>query len=71
MPRSQIMCYTCGCGDPNDAHGDHRNLTNHGFDVAAEAMNISATEARKNATDLLEKVDPSSGEVRESATTTG
>lgn len=64
------MCYTCGCGDPNDAHGDHRNLTNHGFEVAAEAMNISPADARKNASQLLQRVDPSTGQVREGAAST-
>jgi hypothetical protein len=31
------MCLTCGCGRPNDDHGDSRNITMDDLNQAAEA----------------------------------
>jgi hypothetical protein len=42
------MCLSCGCGVPNDDHGDQRNITQQRLDEAAEAAGISATEAADN-----------------------
>lgn len=56
------MCYSCGCGMPDDDHGDSRNLTNADFESAAGAMDISAEEARENTLQLLGKVDLSTGQ---------
>lgn len=56
------MCYTCGCQIPDDDHGDARNLTNANFEAAAEAMDISAEEARRNTQELLKDVDLATGQ---------
>ncbi len=42
------MCMSCGCGAPNDDHGDRRNITQDDLDRAAEAANISRDQAAQN-----------------------
>ena len=37
IERDAIMCISCGCGKPNDDHGDARNITMQDVDQAAEA----------------------------------
>lgn len=59
------MCYNCGCGMPNDDHGDSRNITNKTFDEAAEAVGQSAKDARTNTDELLSKVNLETGEKKE------
>lgn len=56
------MCYNCGCGLPEDDHGDERNITNRSFDQAAEAIGQSAKEARENALKLLGQVNSETGQ---------
>ncbi len=55
------MCYNCGCGMPDDDHGDPRNITNRTFEQAAQAVEQSAGEARDNTLDLLGEVDTTTG----------
>ena len=50
------MCYNCGCGMPNNDMGNPKNITNKSFEEAAEAMEKSVKESKKNALELLEKV---------------
>ncbi len=50
------MCYTCGCGRPDDNMGDPRNITNKTFEEAAKAAGETADEAKQNALSLLKKV---------------
>jgi hypothetical protein len=50
------MCYNCGCQMPNNDMGKPENITNKTFEQAAEAMGLSAKEAKQNARELLEKV---------------
>jgi hypothetical protein len=50
------VCYNCGCQMPNNDMGKSENITNETFEKAAEAMNMSAQESRKNAFQLLERV---------------
>ena len=50
------MCYTCGCGNPDDSMGDPRNITNKTFEEAAKAAGEKPEEAKKNALKLLKKV---------------
>lgn len=45
---------TCGCGHPNDDHGDPRNLTLDAFIQAAESANLPLTEAVGNVADTYE-----------------
>ncbi|MGH2662280.1 MAG: hypothetical protein ACRDH8_05640 [Actinomycetota bacterium] len=42
------MCLTCGCGIPNDDHGDSRHITMDELKAAAEASEISVDEAAGN-----------------------
>jgi len=50
------MCYTCGCGMPDNSMGDSRNITNKTFEEAAKAAGETPEEAKKNALALLKKV---------------
>lgn len=45
------MCVSCGCGQPEDDHGDPRNITQSELDEAARAANISSEEAAQNIMD--------------------
>jgi hypothetical protein len=42
------MCASCGCGKPNDKHGDDRNITWDEIKAAAEAGHVNTTEAAQN-----------------------
>jgi hypothetical protein len=50
------MCYTCGCGNPDDNMGDPRNITNKTFEEAAKAAGEKPEEAKRNALKLLKKI---------------
>ncbi len=42
------MCLSCGCGDPNDDHGDLRNLTLNDIDQAAIAAGTTRDKVLQN-----------------------
>ncbi len=42
------MCASCGCGEPNDQHGDSRHITGVQLKAAAQAANITPQEAASN-----------------------
>jgi hypothetical protein len=42
------MCMTCGCGEPNDKHGDEASITNDELISAANAAGVSEKEAIDN-----------------------
>lgn len=42
------MCLDCGCGKPNDNHGDPRHITMSQIEEAAKASGISPREAVQN-----------------------
>jgi hypothetical protein len=42
------MCVSCGCGEPNERHGDDRHITQDDLDAAAEAANISSADVARN-----------------------
>lgn len=42
------MCLSCGCGEPNAAHGDDRHITHEDLEEAAKAAGISLEEVLKN-----------------------
>jgi hypothetical protein len=46
------MCASCGCGEPNDNHGDSRNITWSQIEQAASAGNVSAKDATQNMQDM-------------------
>jgi hypothetical protein len=45
------MCLDCGCGKPNDKHGDDRHITMDDLRAAAQASEISVDEAARNIAD--------------------
>lgn len=42
------MCVSCGCGEPNERHGDDRHITQDDLNQAAEAAKISPEEVARN-----------------------
>jgi hypothetical protein len=54
------MCLDCGCGKPNDRHGDERHITMEDVQAAAEASKISLDEAKRNIMDGLKQSSASS-----------
>jgi hypothetical protein len=45
------MCLDCGCGEPNERHGDDRHITMDDVKAAADASEISVDEAAQNIAD--------------------
>jgi hypothetical protein len=45
------MCLDCGCGEPNERHGDERHIIMDDIRAAAEASEISVDEAARNIAD--------------------
>jgi hypothetical protein len=54
------MCLDCGCGEPNERHGDDRHITMDDVRAAAEASEISLEEATRNITEGLRQAQQSS-----------
>jgi hypothetical protein len=44
------MCLSCGCGQPENDHGDDRHITMADLRKAAEAAEIGPQEAADNIT---------------------
>ena len=42
------MCVSCGCGEPNERHGDDRHITRDDLQQAATAAEISLDEVIQN-----------------------
>ena len=49
------MCANCGCGIPEDEHGDERNITWSEIVSSAEANDISPGEAIQNIQQMPEQ----------------
>jgi len=49
------MCANCGCGVPEDKHGDDRNIAWSQIVAAAEANDGSPTEAIQNIQKMAEQ----------------
>ena len=47
------MCLSCGCGEPDDNHGDSRHITQQMLEEAAAAAEITVEEAANNITEAL------------------
>jgi hypothetical protein len=47
------MCLSCGCGEPNERHGDDRHITLDDLNAAAQASEIDAQKAAQNILDGL------------------
>lgn len=50
------MCMTCGCGSPNDTHGDDAHITYDQLQAAARAAEIDPETAADNLHDLAKKL---------------
>ena len=48
------MCLSCGCGEPDDNHGDDRHITTAMLEAAAEAAEITTEEAANNIVQALQ-----------------
>lgn len=55
------MCMSCGCGQPNDDHGDPRHITQDDLDRAAQAANVSREQAAQNIMDCCRQVSADQG----------
>ncbi len=55
------MCANCGCGIPEDAHGDDRNILWSEIAASAEAAGISPADAVRNIVEMAKDqgADPS------------
>jgi hypothetical protein len=42
------MCASCGCGKPNDNHGDTANITLDDLERAARAAGVSTAQVADN-----------------------
>lgn len=42
------MCASCGCGQPNDDHGNPANITLTDVERAADAAGVTTKEAAEN-----------------------
>jgi hypothetical protein len=53
------MCLSCGCGKPNEQHGDQRHITMNDLEAAAKASDISTMQAAEN---IIEGLRDAGGE---------
>ena len=56
------MCMSCGCGSPNDDHGDSRNITLNDLDQAAQAAGTSVGQISQNISSSWNQMAGASGE---------
>jgi hypothetical protein len=52
------MCMSCGCKQPNEDHGDQRNITIDGLQQAADASGISVDEVVRNIQETFRERSP-------------
>lgn len=50
------MCMSCGCGEPNETHGNPDNITLDDLKRAAKAAQIEPEEAADNIHELASKM---------------
>jgi hypothetical protein len=62
------MCASCGCGKPNDQHGDNRHITLDQVKQAAKASEISPKEVAQN---LMDSVNQDSAGASQSSAAGG
>ncbi len=48
------MCYNCGCGMPDDDHGNPKNITSKTFEEAAKVTSMKPDDAKRFTKQLLE-----------------
>jgi hypothetical protein len=49
------MCANCGCGSPEDKHGDERNITWSEVAASAEASGLTPKQAVQNIIDMAQQ----------------
>lgn len=49
------MCASCGCGIPNDNHGDERHINFDQLKAAAEAAGVTVQEVVSNMQEMAKK----------------
>jgi hypothetical protein len=54
------MCLDCGCGEPNERHGDDRHIVMDDVRAAAQASELSVEEAARNISEGLQQAQQSS-----------
>ena len=59
MKGIEPMCLSCGCGEPNEQHGDPRHITMNDLEAAAAASDVSALQAAEN---IIEGLRSTAGE---------
>jgi hypothetical protein len=52
------MCANCGCGIPEDQHGDDRNILWSEIVASADANGLSPADAVQNIVQMAEKEGP-------------
>lgn len=50
------MCLSCGCDQPNDNHGDARNITLQDIDAAAQAISTTRAKVLTNMLDSTQQL---------------
>jgi len=55
------MCASCGCGEPNEQHGDSRHITLDQIDQAATAADMSPMEVAQNIMQSVQQSGSSMG----------
>jgi hypothetical protein len=54
--RRRIMCLSCGCGEPNEKHGNPDHITLDDLRRAAKAADIEPEQAADNIHDAAKKL---------------
>lgn len=49
------MCLSCGCGEPDEDHGDRRHITRAMLQEAAKAGEVNVDQAAHNIVETLHK----------------
>jgi hypothetical protein len=50
------MCLSCGCNEPDERHGDNRNIIMQDLVNAAQANNVPVSDVAKNLSSATKKV---------------
>jgi hypothetical protein len=53
--KEESMCANCGCGIPEDKHGDDRNINWSEIVASAEASGITPAEAVRNIAEMAKQ----------------
>jgi hypothetical protein len=61
------MCATCGCGIPDDKHGDPRHITLGELEAAAKAADTDLTGVLNNIHEMISQASTEAGTTGEQA----